>query len=94
MNRKIIIGLMLMSSLSYWFSGDMTEYSVEYVKVCSLYGAGYFYIPGTDSCQQSSTGIVKTQTANGTIISETQLAHRVSELERKIATLMSEKEQS
>jgi len=23
---------------------------VEYVKVCSLYGAGFFYIPGTDSC--------------------------------------------
>ncbi len=23
---------------------------VEYVKICSLYGAGYFYIPGTDTC--------------------------------------------
>ncbi|MBX9824685.1 MAG: porin, partial [Xanthobacteraceae bacterium] len=23
---------------------------VEYVKVCSLYGAGFFYIPGTDIC--------------------------------------------
>jgi Porin subfamily len=23
---------------------------VEYVKVCSLYGAGFFYIPGTDTC--------------------------------------------
>ena len=23
---------------------------VEYVKICSLYGAGFFYIPGTDSC--------------------------------------------
>jgi hypothetical protein len=23
---------------------------VEYVKVCSLYGAGFYYIPGTDSC--------------------------------------------
>ena len=23
---------------------------VEYVKVCSLYGAGYYYIPGTDIC--------------------------------------------
>jgi len=23
---------------------------VEYVKVCSIYGAGFFYIPGTDSC--------------------------------------------
>ena len=23
---------------------------VEYVKICSLYGAGFFYIPGTDIC--------------------------------------------
>ena len=23
---------------------------VEYMKVCSLYGAGFFYIPGTDTC--------------------------------------------
>ena len=23
---------------------------VEYVKVCSIYGAGFFYIPGTDTC--------------------------------------------
>lgn len=24
--------------------------SVEYVKICSLYGAGFYYIPGTDTC--------------------------------------------
>ena len=23
---------------------------VEYVKICSIYGAGFFYIPGTDTC--------------------------------------------
>src|SRR5437016_7451439 len=23
---------------------------VEYVKICSLYGDGFFYIPGTDTC--------------------------------------------
>src|SRR5476649_1651058 len=23
---------------------------VEYVKVCSIYGGGFFYIPGTDTC--------------------------------------------
>ena len=23
---------------------------IEYVKVCSIYGAGFFYIPGTDTC--------------------------------------------
>ncbi len=24
--------------------------AVEYVRVCSLYGAGFWYIPGTDTC--------------------------------------------
>src|SRR5213592_3170506 len=24
--------------------------AVEYVKICSLYGAGFLYIPGTDTC--------------------------------------------
>ena len=23
---------------------------VEYVRVCSLYGAGFWYVPGTDTC--------------------------------------------
>src|ERR1051326_6065360 len=25
---------------------------VEYVKVCSVYGEGFFYIPGTDTCMK------------------------------------------
>jgi hypothetical protein len=27
---------------------------VEYVKICSLYGAGFFYIPGTDTCTNTN----------------------------------------
>lgn len=27
---------------------------VQYVKICSLYGSGYFYIPGTDICQDAN----------------------------------------
>ena len=23
---------------------------VQYVKICDLYGAGYFYVPGTETC--------------------------------------------
>ena len=25
---------------------------VQYVKICSLYGAGFYYIPGTDTCAE------------------------------------------
>jgi hypothetical protein len=28
--------------------------AVEYVMVCSLYGAGFFYIPGTDTCTNAN----------------------------------------
>src|SRR6202163_63972 len=35
---------------------------VQYVKVCSLYGAGFYYIPGTDMCLKVG-GYVRAQTA-------------------------------
>jgi len=34
---------------------------VEYVKICSLYGAGFYYIPGTDTCIKIG-GYVRAQT--------------------------------
>ena len=34
---------------------------VEYVKVCSLYGAGFYYIPGTDTCLKVG-GYIRVQT--------------------------------
>src|ERR1051325_6343686 len=30
---------------------------VEYVKICSLYGEGFFYIPGTDTCLKIGGGV-------------------------------------
>jgi Porin subfamily len=39
---------------------------VEYVKICSLYGAGFFYLPGTDTCVNFATNDARTQTAGGT----------------------------
>jgi hypothetical protein len=38
---------------------------VEYVKVCSLYGAGFFYIPGTDTCIKLG-GAVRVQAETNT----------------------------
>jgi hypothetical protein len=39
--------------------------SVEYVKVCSLYGAGFYYMPGTDLCIKIG-GWVRAEAAWGT----------------------------
>lgn len=38
--------------------------AVEYVKVCSLYGAGFYYIPGTDICMKVG-GYVRYQVSAG-----------------------------
>ena len=40
--------------------------AVEYVRVCSLYGAGFHYIPGTDICLNDRTGDARQQTVGGT----------------------------
>jgi hypothetical protein len=45
--------------------------AVQYVKICSLYGAGFYYIPGTDTCLKIGGYIrtqVETQSAGGGII--------------------------
>jgi hypothetical protein len=41
--------------------------AVEYVKVCSLYGAGFFYIPGTDTCIKLGGYVRVDTTFNGSI---------------------------
>jgi len=54
---------------------------VEYVKICSIYGAYYYYSPGTDSCVNAITGEVKTQFEGGTINRQTYVTARVRALE-------------
>lgn len=39
---------------------------VEYVRDCSLYGAGVHYMPGTDVCVHEGTGDARQQTEAGT----------------------------
>ena len=39
--------------------------AVEYVRVCSLYGAGFYYIPGTDTCVKIGGYLRADLTVNG-----------------------------
>ena len=48
---------------------------VEYVKVCSLYGSGFYYIPGTDTCLKIG-GYVRVQTEWGAGSSGQVYRHR------------------
>ena len=36
--------------------------AVEYVRICTLYGAGFYYIPGTDTCIKLG-GYLRVETA-------------------------------
>ncbi|WP_291614668.1 porin [Bradyrhizobium sp.] len=55
---------------------------VEYVKICSLYGAGFFYIPGTDTCVNANQILqneydiarARTRSATGTAMSASLVA--------------------
>ena len=41
--------------------------AVEYVRICSLYGAGFFYIPGTDTCIKLGGYVRIDTTFNGNV---------------------------
>ncbi|MCA0045783.1 porin [Mesorhizobium sp. B283B1A] len=58
---------------------------VEYVKVCTLYGARYYYSPGTDTCINADTGVTLKQTADGVVPSKTALAQSVEDIDNRVA---------
>ena len=41
--------------------------AVEYVRICSLYGAGFYYIPGTDTCIKIGGYLRADVTFNGAV---------------------------
>ncbi len=55
---------------------------VEYVRICSLYGAGFLYIPGTDTCLQTNQVVdnqfaiarLNTRAATGTAMAASLVA--------------------
>lgn len=51
---------------------------VQYVKVCKAYGAGWAYIPGSETCYNVQTGETRTETDDGTVyglLEQTELAN-------------------
>jgi tetrahydromethanopterin S-methyltransferase subunit B len=60
---------------------------VEYLKVCSLYGEGFYYVPDTDTCIFPTTGVMREQTATGVIFINSELANRIHKLEIRVELL-------
>ena len=52
--------------LCAFLSAGLTAHAaVEYVRVCSQFGAGFFYVPGTDTCMNPRTGDTRVETEGG-----------------------------
>jgi hypothetical protein len=66
MSRKIAAGALALSLLVVPSLPASAE-PVQYVKVCSRYGAGFYYIPGTATCINPKTGVMKQETSHGTV---------------------------
>jgi Porin subfamily len=54
--------LFAVSTATYAADLPVKAKAVEYVRVCSLYGAGFYYIPGTDTCIKLG-GYLRAETA-------------------------------
>ncbi len=52
MCRVVACASACVAILGFWSSASAAP--VEYVKICSDYGAGFYYIPGTDTCLKLS----------------------------------------
>lgn len=58
---------------------------MEYVRVCEAYGAGWFYIPGTETCIKPATGETKKDSEFGVINGESKLLEQVRDANEGVA---------
>jgi hypothetical protein len=65
-------------------SAQGVPHPVDYVRVCDAYGAGFLYIPGTETCLDPSTGETRWETPDGTAYGETELRQRLDSIESRI----------
>ncbi|WP_235935900.1 porin [Devosia aurantiaca] len=52
---------------------------VEYVRVCDIFGAGFYYVPGTETCLNAATGQTRIATAGGTIVADSALKAEIDQ---------------
>lgn len=76
--------LTVIGILGAGLSSTVYAQPIEYVRVCDIYGVGYFYIPGTETCVNVATGETRKESNSGTIVGQTDLALRQSAIEARI----------
>ena len=71
---------------AFTFLGTTADVAV-YVKICSLYGNSFFYIPGTDVCLNPTNGDTRVQTPHGTVRTLSPMANDIATLQGQSADL-------
>lgn len=80
--RVVKLGIGLLATIVFIPTASA---AVEYVKICQVYGQGWNYIPGTSTCINADTGMIKTVVEGGTVINaNSALAARVARLEAQL----------
>lgn len=82
MNRFIMSTALAAASLAPQAAGAQ---SLVYTQICDKYGAGFFYIPGTEQCYRPNDGQIRYETDEGTVVTQSLFATRVDELEAAAA---------
>lgn len=81
-----ILKLTLMGAVLVFVSGTAAlAQEPEYVRVCDWVGTHNFYMPGTETCVNVSTGETRKMTERGVKAGKTDLATRVGELDHQTA---------
>jgi hypothetical protein len=62
--KVLLMSLAILVGLAGFATRHQAQ-AVEYVKVCSLYGADFHYVPGTDICLNDFTGDAREETEGG-----------------------------
>jgi len=90
------IGLLAVANAGYAEPSAIKQEAaaVEYVKICSLYGPDYFYMPGSDVCLNASSGRTVVDTEDGPLVSQSDLSLRIALLEMQIGQLQQQLEQA
>ncbi len=96
MQRTLVTRLIFIAgfAMSVMANNALARVNVDYVRICSLFGAGFYYLPGSDRCLAPVTGKVRYVDSNGKVIfTQTQLSYRITLLEQRLAKLKAKYQQ-
>lgn len=86
--RSAISGCIALAAILAFTSIGRTQNNepvpLEYVRVCDLFGVGYFFSPGTETCIHASTGVTRDASDFTAPPGSTQIKSRIDAIEERL----------